>query len=1658
MLFFLHDLQVTRNAGVLRDNAHAALEEGDNAKAISLLAQYVKLVPDDTDAMVQLGELMDQSAPSVRNWRTVSGIYAKILRESPGRSDAPELRYRLVQLLLKLNEFEQVQVHLDKLHAVLDKTAPQERADWEWDRAELFYLTAQSEAALDHPEEALTGYIAALSQDPTRVEFYERAIGTAETLGDDIPSEKAIRTQLEAPPYDCCSIADEWLTSLPQPLNSSEKTEVSDEKDGEIRELDEQTIDSLIYGQNLLKSRAYPLVQFLLDKMPNEVIPKYDAYLSRARYHLSHGDLERVETELQQIAETDQSNSDVVMFRSQFAFQKANNLYQSGKIPQALAAIQEAEEQALLGDEANPTDLRYDLLLANAKSYQSGFLTNPEERESTILKAREYLENAIDELPAVREDHLTMTDLEERDRKLGVLNVLEIELRTELAQVLLSIIETEIFSSKLAQEASQQLDTLREELATLIRDDGLLDYLEAHHHFASLVRRSNPAMISTEANTNNLTWGDVVEELQSAKRQLFERQALRRKTDLLLARCYEQLNHTESRLALFRTAFETDPTWIPGRLGLAGALAENGQIQEAYQHYYELSKQFGISSAAAEIARLQIRVERAKPESERDWSVPNDLVAKLLKEDPQNPDYQLLAVELQSQQGQFDEAANTLHAALELPNLNRDEKSNLWQSLIRLQLLRRDQDTAQKVSRAQTILSEARQELGDSGDLALSELLIFQRKSDEELDEQAQRLRLNLGKYPADEQITILENLTSIYTQLDQDQKKYDTWKLLAEKQPDHLPYQLALCQESLAQDLEDEFQLALDNIRRIEGTGGPWGNFHLATWHVRQLEKSSTEKKNSLDPSHIEQAKSLLDQLNEQRPRWDRVSLLRGYLAELLGDIPGQIRYYSQAIDQGARNPRIYQIVLGNLFEEGRLREAQRLAERIRRQDPQNFTTSMARNLAAVYFRRNQEQDAFSVIRESVKKSPEFQQRLTEGLLTLIEYETEEIENPASDKLDDFLDTAEQNFQQAAQLAPHEARVWTSFVTFYLKIGKPDNATQVIEQAVRELPATPPLLKPVTLAICYELVGDYEQATAAYDRALSAEPENLALQIRVAEFFRRIKDTNRERLHLEKVQKLAQGKAPGIVDQAQSRLTYLATLSGTYSSALQSVRQLEHSLPEDESGRLRNLLARASILSRYNAYDFRVELLRVLEQINEIQPLSLADRFRLITLQEFVGDSRLAEEGVKELVAEAPQKQLIHNFAATFYIDRAQKLADNNADQGEIQQAADRATSHIEHLEQRLTDSIVTISLRARHQQAVNQQQEAIQLIQNYADNLSESTPARTIFEDTIARREFDRAFRWVLEVDGINNRINQNRIQQADRQLSNENFDAAFETIKPLLDSPAVQKKIYATRLRECSEHLDRFGELAAAESTYDRYMQVTDDEQAFVVLISLYGRQGKVEQALQLAEQKIKPTNASSTLQNLIALVRTGKLTAEQQQRVQTMLDTVLEQDPANPKLLRRLADLQDYREEYDAAEITYLQVISQSPNNFISLNNLAWLFAMRNQSEIRTQKAREWIDQAIELLGPNSELLDTKATVELAANNHTAAIALLEKAIKASPSATKYLHLARAQMQAGRKQEARESFERALTEGLDFANLHPLEQSQTQKLRESLLAIR
>ena len=63
-VYFLHQLQVDRNADVFRIRAEAAREKGEFRQAIKEYTQYLAFRPDDKEARAELGILIQDNAKS----------------------------------------------------------------------------------------------------------------------------------------------------------------------------------------------------------------------------------------------------------------------------------------------------------------------------------------------------------------------------------------------------------------------------------------------------------------------------------------------------------------------------------------------------------------------------------------------------------------------------------------------------------------------------------------------------------------------------------------------------------------------------------------------------------------------------------------------------------------------------------------------------------------------------------------------------------------------------------------------------------------------------------------------------------------------------------------------------------------------------------------------------------------------------------------------------------------------------------------------------------------------------------------------------------------------------------------------------------------------------------------------------------------------------------------------------------------------------------------------------------------------------------------------------------------------------------------------------------------------------------------------------------
>jgi tetratricopeptide (TPR) repeat protein len=215
----------------------------------------------------------------------------------------------------------------------------------------------------------------------------------------------------------------------------------------------------------------------------------------------------------------------------------------------------------------------------------------------------------------------------------------------------------------------------------------------------------------------------------------------------------------------------------------------------------------------------------------------------------------------------------------------------------------------------------------------------------------------------------------------------------------------------------------------------------------------------------------------------------------------------------------------------------------------------------------------------------------------------------------------------------------------------------------------------------------------------------------------------------------------------------------------------------------------------------------------------------------------------------------------------------------------------------------------------------------------------------------------------------------------------------------------------------------------------------------------RQKRYEQALTLMEQAWQTKCPPDVLAEAhVTLLRSANVTGGGgSSRAERLMREALVANPGSAGLLFGLAGLEDLRGRFAEAEGYYRQVIATDGNNARALNNLAWLLALREQ---KGDEALPMIQRAIDLFGPRPDLLDTRALVYLALGQPDKARVDLKAAIADTPTATRYLHLARVCRTADDTEGAAAALREAKALGLKRAQLHPVELAACTNLLEGV----
>jgi tetratricopeptide (TPR) repeat protein len=175
--------------------------------------------------------------------------------------------------------------------------------------------------------------------------------------------------------------------------------------------------------------------------------------------------------------------------------------------------------------------------------------------------------------------------------------------------------------------------------------------------------------------------------------------------------------------------------------------------------------------------------------------------------------------------------------------------------------------------------------------------------------------------------------------------------------------------------------------------------------------------------------------------------------------------------------------------------------------------------------------------------------------------------------------------------------------------------------------------------------------------------------------------------------------------------------------------------------------------------------------------------------------------------------------------------------------------------------------------------------------------------------------------------------------------------------------------------------------------------------------------------------------------------------QRRQVEALVAEAVRRRPGAVLLAAKLGVIWISQSRFDDAEALFRRLLISDPDNADALNNLAWLLALQEQS--KAQEALGLIDRAIEIQGPTSSLLDTRAVVLIRAGQPEKSIQNLREAQEldtGNPSSV--VHLAWAYQALGQADEARKALKKAEDLGWKVAKSDPLERTFIDKIQRDL----
>ncbi|MCC7474966.1 MAG: hypothetical protein IT425_06190 [Pirellulales bacterium] len=269
-------------------------------------------------------------------------------------------------------------------------------------------------------------------------------------------------------------------------------------------------------------------------------------------------------------------------------------------------------------------------------------------------------------------------------------------------------------------------------------------------------------------------------------------------------------------------------------------------------------------------------------------------------------------------------------------------------------------------------------------------------------------------------------------------------------------------------------------------------------------------------------------------------------------------------------------------------------------------------------------------------------------------------------------------------------------------------------------------------------------------------------------------------------------------------------------------------------------------------------------------------------------------------------------------------------------------------------------------------------------------------------------------------------------------------------------------AQQLLAFANLLIELGDLDSAEKIYQ---DLAARNSAMVFPLARFlGQYRDPELCFAKLNEVYKASNATQVLEVALGVARSlrDKIGDKYDADIQRWLDSAFRENPDSIPLAMSQADLYDLQKKYEEAAEAYRKLLKRDDlvdvRRAIVLNNLSFLVALAGPAAGTDDDALKLVQEAADIMGPNSDILDTRAVVYIAKKQYAPAIQDLEMSVTDSPTASKYYHKALAHYLAKDTSAAVEAWEKAEGMGLNHDAINRMEFGQYDDLKAKIEQLR